>query len=74
MSNFDLTPPEDSVDTGLATKYTLETFCWLYRENDAVLAAGGADGLIHIISVANSEETKILEGHESESIYFIIDC
>ncbi|KAI9360257.1 WD40-repeat-containing domain protein [Pilaira anomala] len=63
MSNFDLTPLEEEGDN-TAMKHTLDTFCWLYKERDAVLATGGADGLIHIISVANSEEIKILEGHQ----------
>lgn len=66
MSNFDLTPLEEEGDN-TAMKHTLDTFCWLYKERDAVLATGGADGLIHIISVANSEEIKILEGHQSKA-------
>lgn len=65
MSNFDLTGTTDEGDEGSAAKdHSLETFCWLYKEGDALLATGGADGLIRIISVANSEEIKILEGHK----------
>ncbi|CAO3624908.1 unnamed protein product [Mucor hiemalis] len=64
MSNFDLTTTVNEEDEGTASKnHSLETFCWLYKEGDALLATGGADGLIRIISVANSEEIKILEGH-----------
>lgn len=67
MSNFDLTGTTDEGDEGSAAKdHSLETFCWLYKEGDALLATGGADGLIRIISVANSEEIKILEGHKSK--------
>lgn len=65
MSNFDLTPLEEDPENK-TLKHTLETFCWLYREGDALLAAGGADGLIRILSVANSEEINILEGHQSK--------
>ncbi|KAI7865053.1 WD40-repeat-containing domain protein [Mucor mucedo] len=64
MSNFDLTPPSamnDEEET--SNKTTLETFCWLYRERDGLLAVGGTDGLVRIISVANSEEISILKGH-----------
>ncbi|KAG0741358.1 hypothetical protein G6F57_009351 [Rhizopus arrhizus] len=56
MSNFDITE-EDGVNR------ELYTFCWLYRQGDAWLATAGADGLIHILSLANSQEIKILEGH-----------
>jgi citrate lyase synthetase len=68
MSNLDLTPPP-STEAGTivdATKHRLETFCWLYREDDALIATGGADHLIRIISVANSQEIKTLEGHKSK--------
>ncbi|KAI9312894.1 WD40-repeat-containing domain protein [Dichotomocladium elegans] len=59
MSNFDLAPLQD--DGGV--KRELHTFCWLYRENDAWLAAAGTDGIIHIVSLANSQEIIQLEGH-----------
>ncbi|KAL1934388.1 hypothetical protein VTP01DRAFT_6570 [Rhizomucor pusillus] len=59
MSNFDLSTPDDQDKT----RKDLHTFCWLYRENDAWLAAAGADGLIHIVSLANSQEIDILAGH-----------
>ena len=64
MSNFDLTPAGEDVQDANAS-HSLETFCWLYKEGDALLATGGADGHVHIISIATSEETKILEGHTS---------
>lgn len=66
MSNFDLSTPDDQDKT----RKDLHTFCWLYRENDAWLAAAGADGLIHIVSLANSQEIDILAGHTSK----IYDC
>lgn len=67
MSNFDLTPTAiEGVDAKATPKTTLETFCWLYREGDALLATGGTDGLIRIISVANSEEISVMEGHTSK--------
>jgi WD40 repeat protein len=67
MSNFDLSPPaEEEADGKVIAKHTLETFCWLYREGDALLATGGNDGLIRIISVANSEEISVLKGHNSK--------
>ncbi|KAG1161365.1 hypothetical protein G6F37_003155 [Rhizopus arrhizus] len=56
MSNFDITEEDD-------VNRELYTFCWLYRQGDAWLATAGADGLIHILSLANSQEIKILEGH-----------
>lgn len=67
MSNFDLTPPAvNGSEAKPISNLTLETFCWLYREGDALLATGGTDGLIRIISVANSEEVSVLEGHTSK--------
>ncbi|KAI8974638.1 WD40-repeat-containing domain protein [Pilobolus umbonatus] len=57
MSNFDLTTTEDSSDN------QFETFCWLYKEGDGLLAVGGKDTKIHILSLANSQEIKVLEGH-----------
>lgn len=67
MSNFDLTSTvEEGEEKNANTKHSLETFCWLYKEGDALLATGGGDGLVRIISVANSEEVKILEGHNSK--------
>ncbi|OAD71878.1 hypothetical protein PHYBLDRAFT_80559 [Phycomyces blakesleeanus NRRL 1555(-)] len=60
MSNFDLTAGNTEEST---VKQNLLTFCWLYREGDAWLATGGSDRKIHIISLANSEEICILEGH-----------
>ncbi|KAI8369384.1 WD40-repeat-containing domain protein [Radiomyces spectabilis] len=61
MSNFDLAavPQEDEQ----LPKRNLNTFCWLYREGDAWLAAAGADASIHIISLANSQEIDVLHGH-----------
>lgn len=65
MSNFDLSTQDDQDKT----RKDLHTFCWLYRENDAWLAAAGADGLIHIVSLANSQEIDILAGHTSKLHY-----
>ncbi|ORY98798.1 WD40-repeat-containing domain protein [Syncephalastrum racemosum] len=56
MSNFDLGQTEDG-------KSELHTFCWLYRGDDAQIAAAGTDGNIHLVSIAYSEEIKILQGH-----------
>lgn len=76
MSNFDLTGTTEDGDEGAAAAkdHSLETFCWLYKEGDALLATGGADGLIRIISVANSEEIKILEGHKSKLSHLRNKC
>ncbi|KAJ3035407.1 hypothetical protein HDV00_004005 [Rhizophlyctis rosea] len=41
----------------------LSACCWLSMPNDAVLAAGGTDTTIHILSIAKSEELKQLSGH-----------
>ncbi|RCH87616.1 hypothetical protein CU097_008960 [Rhizopus azygosporus] len=57
MSNFDITEEDGS-------SHELYTFCWLYRQGDAWLATAGADSLIHILSLANSQEVKVLEGHK----------
>lgn len=62
MSNFDMTPEEEENKN----KYILETFCWLYKKGDALLATAGADGIIHILSLAHSEEIMALEGHSSK--------
>ncbi|KAI9486335.1 MAG: WD40-repeat-containing domain protein [Benjaminiella poitrasii] len=61
MSNFDITPTEESGES--KSKYELETFCWLYKEGDALLATAGADGSIHVLSLAHSGEIMQLEGH-----------
>jgi WD40 repeat protein len=37
--------------------------CWLRAKNDAVLAVGGSDKTIHILSLARSREGKPLRGH-----------
>ncbi|KAG0167670.1 hypothetical protein DFQ28_000494 [Apophysomyces sp. BC1034] len=60
MSNFDLTVLQTEEDP---VKRDLRTVCWLYKEGDAWLATAGADGLIHLISLANSQEVDILHGH-----------
>ncbi|KAI8378085.1 WD40-repeat-containing domain protein [Choanephora cucurbitarum] len=60
MSNFDMTPEDDA----LINKHRLETFCWLYKDGDGLLATAGGDGDIHILSLANSEETMVLKGHK----------
>ena len=62
MSNFDMTPEDDA----LINKHRLETFCWLYKDGDGLLATAGGDGDIHILSLANSEETMVLKGHKSK--------
>ncbi|KAI8084345.1 WD40-repeat-containing domain protein, partial [Gilbertella persicaria] len=64
MSNFDITPEDES----LVHKHQLETFCWSYRDGDVLLATAGGDGLVHIISLANSEEIMALQGHK-KTIY-----
>ncbi|KAI9267389.1 WD40-repeat-containing domain protein [Sporodiniella umbellata] len=56
MSNFDIT-----ADDGVNRE--LHTFCWLYRPGDACLAAAGASGAIHVLSIADSQEIKKLQGH-----------
>ncbi|KAI7858713.1 WD40-repeat-containing domain protein [Circinella umbellata] len=61
MSNFDLSLLQDKQEDPVRRE--LHTFCWLYRENDAWLALAGTDGLIHIVSLANSREINILHGH-----------
>ncbi|KAI9014349.1 WD40-repeat-containing domain protein [Phycomyces nitens] len=65
MSNFDLSTENPDLYWG---DKNLMTFCWLYREGDAWLAMGGGDGLIHIVSLANSEEIAILEGHKKDIV------
>ncbi|KAI8387479.1 WD40-repeat-containing domain protein [Blakeslea trispora] len=60
MSNFDMTPEDETQ----ISKHRLETFCWLYKDGDGLLATAGGDGDIHIISLANSEETMVLKGHK----------
>ncbi|KAI9494347.1 WD40-repeat-containing domain protein [Zychaea mexicana] len=61
MSNFDLSVLQNKEEDPV--RRDLHTFCWLYRENDAWLALAGTDGLIHIVSLANSKEIAILHGH-----------
>ncbi|KAI7872050.1 WD40-repeat-containing domain protein [Spinellus fusiger] len=63
MSNFDL-----SALPTTSTKQDLSTFCWMYRQGDAWLATGGADSLIHIVSLANSQEIAVLSGHKKAII------
>eukprot|EP00842_Homolaphlyctis_polyrhiza_P006845 jgi/Hompol1/74/HPOL_004284-RA len=45
------------------TSNEMLTCCWLRFPQDAVLAAAGRDKKIHILSIANSAELMILEGH-----------
>ncbi|ORZ13169.1 WD40-repeat-containing domain protein [Absidia repens] len=61
MSNFDLASDlSEEEDSG---QRNLNTFCWLYQKDDAVIATGGGDGDIHIISVSQSKEIAVLKGH-----------
>ncbi|KAL9539434.1 hypothetical protein MBANPS3_010255 [Mucor bainieri] len=60
MSNFDITPLHEKQEA----KHKLKTLCWFYRENgDALIATAGADTMIHVLSLANSEEIMLLKGH-----------
>jgi hypothetical protein len=68
-SNFDITPEDVQDKVELRTKYQLETFCWIYRKGDAVLATGGAKGKIHILSVADSAEIRTIKAHDSKKTY-----
>ncbi|KAI8099532.1 WD40-repeat-containing domain protein [Halteromyces radiatus] len=61
MSNFNLASTLNADEE--PNKKFLHTFCWIYQEDDAVVATGGMDGDIHILSIANSKEIAILKGH-----------
>ncbi|GAN05757.1 WD domain, G-beta repeat-containing protein, partial [Mucor ambiguus] len=62
MSNFDITPLHEKQEA----KHRLKTVCWFYREGgDALIATAGADSMIHVLSLANSEEIMLLKGHSS---------
>ncbi|KAF1803152.1 WD40-repeat-containing domain protein [Mucor lusitanicus] len=62
MSNFDITPSHQKQEA----KYKLKTACWFYKESgDALIATAGADSMIHVLSLANSEEMILLKGHTS---------
>ncbi|CAO3616655.1 unnamed protein product [Cunninghamella blakesleeana] len=62
MSNFNLAS-KMSNEEDISGKF-IQTFCWLYKNEDAWIAAGGADSHIHIISLAYSKELAILKGHK----------
>ncbi|KAK4510503.1 rRNA accumulation- protein [Mucor velutinosus] len=62
MSNFDITPSHEKQEA----RHRLKTVCWFYRESgDALMATAGADAMIHVLSLANSEEIILLTGHTS---------
>lgn len=62
MSNFDITPSNVKNEA----EHKLNTLCWIYKEEgDALIATAGADTMIHILSLANSEEVLLLKGHTS---------
>ncbi|KAJ3299411.1 hypothetical protein HK104_009013 [Borealophlyctis nickersoniae] len=46
----------------------LLTCCWLSMPNDAVLAAGGSDNDIHVLSIARSMELQKLVGHTGDVV------
>ncbi|KAJ1934728.1 hypothetical protein FBU59_005606, partial [Linderina macrospora] len=54
MSHYQL--PEDSA-------MPFHTCCWVHTPGDALLAMGGEDKLIHIISLGWSREIRVLRGH-----------
>ncbi|KAI8640108.1 WD40-repeat-containing domain protein [Parasitella parasitica] len=59
MSNFDITPSNVKDEC----KHKLDTMCWFDRGGDLLLAVAGADSMIHVLSLANSEELILLKGH-----------
>ncbi|SAM01430.1 hypothetical protein [Absidia glauca] len=61
ISNFNLA--STLTDDQDPKQKILNTFCWLYLRDDAVIATGGADNGIHILSMTQSKETAILKGH-----------
>ncbi|SAM05553.1 hypothetical protein [Absidia glauca] len=66
MSNFNLAS-ELTEDQDYEEK-VLNTFSWMYKKTDTLVATGGADGDIHILSVALSKEIAILKGHTKQII------
>ncbi|ORX69734.1 WD40 repeat-like protein, partial [Linderina pennispora] len=54
MSHYQL--PEESA-------LPLHTCCWVHTPDDALLAMGGEDKLVHIISLGWSREIRVLRGH-----------
>ncbi|KAI9300683.1 WD40-repeat-containing domain protein [Cunninghamella echinulata] len=61
MSNFNMAS-KFTEDQDKSEK-SLQTACWLYKNEDAWIATGGADCKIHIFSLAYSREVIILKGH-----------
>lgn len=62
MSNFDITPSHEKHEA----RHKLNTVCWFYKNSgDVLIATAGADSMIHVLSLANSEETVLLKGHTS---------
>ncbi|KAL7331553.1 hypothetical protein PS15p_203730 [Mucor circinelloides] len=62
MSNFDITPSHEKHEA----RHKLNTVCWFYKDSgDVLIATAGADSMIHVLSLANSEETVLLKGHTS---------
>ncbi|KAG2186323.1 hypothetical protein INT43_002761 [Umbelopsis isabellina] len=60
MSHFNLAIESEE---GSPPNKLLHSACWLHRPEDALIAVGGADMKIHILSLANSQELAILSGH-----------
>ncbi|CEP13765.1 hypothetical protein [Parasitella parasitica] len=60
MSNFDITPSNLKNEY----KHKLTTMCWFYKQDDVLLATAGADTMIHLLSLAFSEEIMLLKGHK----------
>ncbi|KAJ1979081.1 hypothetical protein H4R34_002963 [Dimargaris verticillata] len=58
MSNFHIGAGDADVEP---TEFF--TCCWVHQDEDAHLAVGGSDNLIHILSLAYSKELARLAGH-----------
>ncbi|KAI8335574.1 WD40-repeat-containing domain protein [Chlamydoabsidia padenii] len=61
VSNFNLA--KTSVDDQNYKENNLNTFCWLSLNDTAMIAAGGIDGHVHILSITKSKEVAVLKGH-----------
>ncbi|ORX61578.1 WD40 repeat-like protein [Hesseltinella vesiculosa] len=66
MSNFNLA--SNLKENESSDSRGLSTFCWLYREEDALIAVAGEDTNIHILSIAKSKEVSVLKGHSKRII------
>ncbi|KAI8335858.1 WD40-repeat-containing domain protein [Chlamydoabsidia padenii] len=61
MSNFNLGDGLDEEED--YKEKILNSFCWIHRKDDAIIATGGADGDVHVLSIALSNEIAVLKGH-----------